>query len=156
MHLCRSPGAFPSKMKVTLILCVFSGSDVGGKWRLLFSLLHPTTENLNRLGDIGYVHTVSFWDWQPHLLTGVSLEMVSKCPVHKAAYSCVWNTVCINVQWESSPYSLPVTIVTVTKVKSNMATSIILKVLSLLTWQESKWAASSSVKSSITYFNKFG
>ncbi len=23
----------------------------------------------------GYVHTVSFCDWQPHLLTGVSLEM---------------------------------------------------------------------------------
>ncbi len=42
-------GAFPSKMKVTLILCVFSGSDVGSKWRLLYSLLHPTTKHLNRL-----------------------------------------------------------------------------------------------------------
>ncbi len=53
-------------------------------------------------------------------------------------------------QWESSPYSLPVTIATVTKVKLKMATSILLNVLSLLTWQESNWAESSSVKSSIT------
>ncbi len=42
-------GAFPSKTKVTLILCVFSGSDVGSKWWLLYSLLHPTTKHLNRL-----------------------------------------------------------------------------------------------------------
>ncbi len=41
------------KAKVTLILCVFSGSDVRSKWRLLYSLLHPTTKCLNRLiGDI--------------------------------------------------------------------------------------------------------
>ncbi len=40
-------------------------------------------------------------------------------------------TVCMNVQWESSPYFLPVNIATVTKVKSKMATSIKLKVLSL-------------------------
>ncbi len=41
------------KAKVTLILCVFSGSDVGSKWRLLYSLLHPTTKRLNRLiGDV--------------------------------------------------------------------------------------------------------
>ncbi len=41
--------AFPSKTKVALILCV----DVGSKWRLLYSLLHPTTKHLNRLiGDI--------------------------------------------------------------------------------------------------------
>ncbi len=45
--------AFPSKTKVPLILCVFSGSDVGNKWRLLFSLLHLTTKHLNHLiGDI--------------------------------------------------------------------------------------------------------
>ncbi len=37
------------KMKVTLILCIFSSSDVGSKWRLLYSLLHPTTKHLNRL-----------------------------------------------------------------------------------------------------------
>ncbi len=41
------------KAKITLILCVFSGSDVGTKWWLLYSLLHPTTEHLNRsVGDI--------------------------------------------------------------------------------------------------------
>ncbi len=39
-------GAFPSKTK--LIHCVFSGSDVRSKWRLLCSLLHPTIEHLNR------------------------------------------------------------------------------------------------------------
>ncbi len=43
-------GGFLSKTKV--ILCVFSGSDVGSKWRLLYSLLHPTTKHLNRLGVI--------------------------------------------------------------------------------------------------------
>ncbi len=37
------------KAKVTLILCVFSGSDVGSKWRLLYSLLHSTTKHLSRL-----------------------------------------------------------------------------------------------------------
>ncbi len=37
------------KVKVTLILCVFSGSDVGSKCQLLYSLLHPTTEHLNCL-----------------------------------------------------------------------------------------------------------
>ncbi len=37
------------KAKVMLILCVFSGSDEGSKWRLLYSLLHPTTKRLNRL-----------------------------------------------------------------------------------------------------------
>ncbi len=43
----------PVKAKVTLILCVFSCSDVGSKWWLLYSLLHPTTEHFNRLiGDI--------------------------------------------------------------------------------------------------------
>ncbi len=43
----------PFKAKVTLILCFFSGSDVGSKWQLLYSLLHPTTKHLNRLiGDI--------------------------------------------------------------------------------------------------------
>ncbi len=50
MHLSRSEGAFPSQTKV--IHCVFSGSDVGSKWRLLCSLLHPTTKHLNHLGDI--------------------------------------------------------------------------------------------------------
>ncbi len=39
----------PFKAKVTLILCVFSSSDVGSKWQLLYSLLHPTTKHLNRL-----------------------------------------------------------------------------------------------------------
>ncbi len=59
--------AFPSKVKV--ILCVFSGSDVGSKWWLLCSLLHPTTEHLNRLiGDIlvyicSGVETMTDW-WQ--------------------------------------------------------------------------------------------
>ncbi len=42
-------GAFPSKTKVTLILRVFSGSDVGSKWLQLYSLLHPTTNHLNCL-----------------------------------------------------------------------------------------------------------
>ncbi len=37
------------KAKVTLILCVFSGSDDGSKWWLLYSLLHPTTKHFNRL-----------------------------------------------------------------------------------------------------------
>ncbi len=41
------------KAKGTLILCVFSGSDVRSKWRLLCSLFHPTTKHLNRsIGDI--------------------------------------------------------------------------------------------------------
>ncbi len=43
----------PFKTKVMLILSVFSSSDVGSKWRLLYSLLHPTTKHFNRLiGDI--------------------------------------------------------------------------------------------------------
>ncbi len=50
MHLGRSGDAFPSKTNI--IFCVFSGSDVGSKWWLLCSLLHPTKEHLNRLGDI--------------------------------------------------------------------------------------------------------
>ncbi len=37
------------KAKITLILCIFSGSDVGSNWRLLYSLLRPTTKHLNRL-----------------------------------------------------------------------------------------------------------
>ncbi len=50
MHLGRSGiGAFLSKTKVTLIHCVFSGSDVGSKWWLLYSLLHPSTKHLNHL-----------------------------------------------------------------------------------------------------------
>ncbi len=36
-------------VKVTLILCVFSGSDVGSKWRLLYSSLHSTIKYPNRL-----------------------------------------------------------------------------------------------------------
>ncbi len=36
------------KTKVTLIICVFSGSDVGSNWQLLYSLLRPTTKDLNR------------------------------------------------------------------------------------------------------------
>ncbi len=39
----------PFKTKVTLILCIFSGSDVGSKWWLLCLLLHPTTKHLYRL-----------------------------------------------------------------------------------------------------------
>ncbi len=43
----------PFKDKVTLIFCVFSSSDVGSKWHLLYSLLHPKTKRLNRLlGDL--------------------------------------------------------------------------------------------------------
>ncbi len=38
--------------KTKVIHCVFSGSDVRSKWWLLCSLLLPTTEHLNRLGDI--------------------------------------------------------------------------------------------------------
>ncbi len=42
-----------SKTKVALILCVFSSSDVGSKWQLLYSLPNPTTKHFNRLiGDI--------------------------------------------------------------------------------------------------------
>ncbi len=37
------------RVKVTLSLCVFSSSDVGSKWWLLYSLLHPTTIHLNHL-----------------------------------------------------------------------------------------------------------
>ncbi len=37
------------KAKVTLIFCVFSSSDVRSNWRLLYSLLHPTTKHLNHL-----------------------------------------------------------------------------------------------------------
>ncbi len=61
--------SIPFKIKVTLILCVFSGSDVGSKWRLLYSLLHPTTKHLNRLiGDVLVfpctgVDTMADW-WQ--------------------------------------------------------------------------------------------
>ncbi len=51
------------KMKVTLILCVFSGSDVEGKWWLLYSLLHPTTKHLNRLIRDILVDTMVDW-WQ--------------------------------------------------------------------------------------------
>ncbi len=53
-HLGRSGIAvFPSKTIVTLIICIFSCSDDGSKWRLLSSLLHPTTKHPNRLiGDI--------------------------------------------------------------------------------------------------------
>ncbi len=51
------------KMKVTLILCVFSGSDVGGKWWLLYSLLHPTTKHLKRLIRDILVDTMVDW-WQ--------------------------------------------------------------------------------------------
>ncbi len=66
------------------------------------------------------------------LTTTFSLQVwVLKCPGHTETYSSVSNTVCMNVQRESSPYSLPVTIATGTKVKSKMATSIKLKVLSL-------------------------
>ncbi len=42
----------PFKTKLMLILCVFSGSDVGSKWWLLYSLLHKsnnkTPQSLNR------------------------------------------------------------------------------------------------------------
>ncbi len=49
-------GSFSSKTKV--LNCVFSCSDVGSKWRLLCSLLHPTTEHLKRLGAV-LVYTCS-------------------------------------------------------------------------------------------------
>ncbi len=51
-----------------LIHCVFSSSDVGSKWKLLCSLLHPT-KHINRLiGDIlvyicSGVETMADW-WQ--------------------------------------------------------------------------------------------
>ncbi len=66
MHLGRSGGAFPSQTNI--IHCVFSGSDVGSKWRLLCSLLHTTTEHLNHLGAIlvyscSSVKTMANW-WQ--------------------------------------------------------------------------------------------
>ncbi len=48
-----------------------------------------------------------------------------------SSFSSVSKTVCITMQRESSPYSLPVTIATVTKVISKMVMSIKLKVLSL-------------------------
>ncbi len=41
--------SIPFKTNVMLILCVFSGSDVGSKRRLLYSLLHPTTKHFNHL-----------------------------------------------------------------------------------------------------------
>ncbi len=48
--------------------CIISGSDVGSKWRSLCSLLHPTTEHLNRLGAIlvytcSGIETMADW-WQ--------------------------------------------------------------------------------------------
>ncbi len=49
------------KAKVTLILCVFSGSDVGSKWWLLYSLLNPTTEHLNRFPFTGVDKMVEWW-----------------------------------------------------------------------------------------------
>uniref|UniRef100_A0A672Q368 Osteoclast-stimulating factor 1 n=1 Tax=Sinocyclocheilus grahami TaxID=75366 RepID=A0A672Q368_SINGR len=60
------------------------------------------------------------------------------------------DTVCMNVQRESSPYSLPVTIATVTKVILKMATSIKLMSYKFLTRQESNRGANSSIKSSLT------
>ncbi len=51
-------------MKVTLILWVFSGSDVRSKWRLPCSLLHPTTKRLNRLiWDILYSPAPESTQW---------------------------------------------------------------------------------------------
>ncbi len=61
-------------MKVTLILWVFSGSDVGTKWWLLCSLLHPTTKHLNRLiwDDLVFpctgVDTMADWWSSPAVL----------------------------------------------------------------------------------------
>ncbi len=56
MHLGRSGSTFLSKTNI--IHCVFIGSDVGSKRRLLCSLLHPATEHLNCLGAI-LVYTCS-------------------------------------------------------------------------------------------------
>lgn len=49
------------------------------------------------------VTQVSFWEWQPHLHTSVSLEI--SCPHSNLQYR-LSNTVCMDVQQESSPYSL--------------------------------------------------
>ncbi len=59
-------GTFP--LETNAIHCVFSGSDVGNKCRLLCSLLHPTTKHINRLGVIlvytcSGVETMGDW-WQ--------------------------------------------------------------------------------------------
>ncbi len=56
----------------------------------------------------------------------------------------------MNVQRESSPSSLPVTIATLTKVKSKMATSIKLKVLSLSDTTRVQLPSEFFVKSSLT------
>ncbi len=49
-YLGRFWGALPWKMKV--IHSVLSSSDVGRKWRLLCSVLHPNTEHRDCLRDI--------------------------------------------------------------------------------------------------------
>ncbi len=41
----QGAGTFPSKTNAIHLI----GSDVGSKWWMLYSLLHPTTERLNRL-----------------------------------------------------------------------------------------------------------
>ncbi len=48
---------FTSKTKI--IHCVFSGLDVWSKWRLLYSLLHLTTNHLNSLFLCILVYTCS-------------------------------------------------------------------------------------------------
>ncbi len=56
MAICKDVDEAGLRMicaNITFILCVFSGSDVGSKWWLLYLLLHPTTKHLNR--SIGYI-----------------------------------------------------------------------------------------------------
>ncbi len=72
-HLGRSGIiAFLSKTKVSLILCIFSSSNDGSKWRLLYSLLHPTTRHLKRRRSCLPLHSVdTMMDWW-HLTQGGS------------------------------------------------------------------------------------
>ncbi len=76
---------FPSKTSV-----IFSGSVVGSEWRLLGSLLHPTTKHLDRLGGIlvyicSSVETIVDW-WQ---LTQGGAVCFCLCNVHQARI-CEW------------------------------------------------------------------
>ncbi len=62
--LCILCGEQPSKTK--RIHCVLSGSDVRRKWKLLCSLLHPTTKRLHcsveRYAQLSYRPIASLWD----------------------------------------------------------------------------------------------
>ncbi len=107
MHLGRSGGAFSSKTNV--IHCVFSGSDVGNKWWLLCSLLHPTTKHHNRLGD-NLVSLLQRWN-NGGLLTAHSGWVYVKTPVsikNRGRGLCRTTSLCQKSQnsliWESDHY----------------------------------------------------